>query len=415
MKLILIFILAFFVFLPSGARAQAGNFITAKTEAPALLSEEGGFSFGMDETKYLEMSRKYSAMMDNFIGIKQKPAGLTAAALYGYSIVIEGKNISWILDRDAQNEFVLYADLNADGNLANDKPLKFKKTDGKNVAEFHKTLTETVGNQRREYAYNLRLEAVEEIRSEENEKVTFLRVQDKTMRRGSVKLNDRKIAFAVLGSSGTYDYEYNRVYFDLDGDQKFDSETPFSLEVFLVKEKNINIGDASYEFTVDRYGNSLTLKPLANKLPARADLRVGSPAPDFSFKDLDGKARRLSDFRGKIVLIDVWGMWCAPCLREAPKLAAVYKNLKQKNFEIVSLNKGDELESLRKFIAEKQMNWIHTRTDEAFLNLYRVNQYPTYFLLDKEGKIISNTLRAGEEMYKKIDELASLYHPGSSL
>ena len=408
MKLILIFILAFFSILPSAARAQAGNLITAKTEAPALLGEEGGYSFGMDEKKYLEMSRKYSAMMDNFIGIKQKPAGLSAAALYGYSIVIQGKNISWILDRDARNEFVLYADFNADGNLANDKPLNFKKTDGKYVTEFHKTLTETVDNKRREYSYDLRLEAVEEIRAGKTEKEIFLRVQDKTMRRGGVKLDDRRIAFAVIGSSGTYDFDYNRLYFDLDGDGKFDSETPFSLEVFLVKEKYINIGGASYEFTVDRYGNNLMLKPLAKKLPERTDLRVGSSAPDFSFKDLDGNARRLSDFRGKIVLIDVWGMWCAPCVKEAPKLAAVYKSLKSKNFEIVSLNKGDELVDLQKFIAEKQMNWIHTKTDEAFLNLYRVDQYPTYFLLDKDGKIISNTLRAGEEMYKKIEELASL-------
>jgi thiol-disulfide isomerase/thioredoxin len=143
-------------------------------------------------------------------------------------------------------------------------------------------------------------------------------------------------------------------------------------------------------------------------MPARADLRIGSTAPDFSFKDLDGKARRLSDFRGKIVLIDVWGSWCAPCRREAPKLSAVYKNLKGKNFEIVSLNKNDDVKTIREFIGEHQMNWIHTQVEEDFLTLYRVNGYPTYFLLDKDGKIISNTLRAGEEMYKKIEELARL-------
>lgn len=79
--------------------------------------------------------------------------------------------------------------------------------------------------------------------------------------------------------------------------------------------------------------------------------------------------------------------------------------MKEKGFEIVSLDTGDTVENLRKFIAEKQMNWTHSQIDNALLQLYRVDRHPTYFLLDKEGKIISNTLRAGEEMYKKIEEM----------
>ncbi len=51
------------------------------------------------------------------------------------------------------------------------------------------------------------------------------------------------------------------------------------------------------------------------------------------------------------------------------------------------------------------MNWTHSQADEAFLKLYRVDRYPTYFLLDKEGKIVSNTMRPGEDMYKKIEQL----------
>jgi peroxiredoxin len=407
MKLILFFILTFSSFLPAAAQSQPSNIITAKTGAPILLAEEGGISFGMNEKEFMELSRRISATNPNFVGIKQKPAKLTAAALFGFNLVIQRKNISWILDRDEKNDYVLYADFNADGNLSNDKPLNFKKVDGKYVTEFHKILTETVNKRRRSYSYDLRIEVAEQLSRDETKKHTVLKVQSGTMRRGILKLNNRQIAFALVGNNGTYDYEFNRLYFDLDGDEKFDSETRYSLEVFRVNEKYINIGDSSYEFKVNKYGNSLTLKPLDKKLPDRADLRVGSVAPDFSFKDFDGNLRRLSDFRGKIVLLDVWGMWCAPCVAEAPKLSAAYKNLKQKNFEIVSLNKDDELESLRKFIIENQMNWTHTRTDEAFLSLYRVDQYPTYFLLDKDGKIIANTLRPGEEMYKKVEEIAS--------
>lgn len=405
MRLILFFVLTFFSFLP--AVAQSGGIITAKTGAPTQLAAEGGLSFGLTEQKFMEVSPKIAAANPSFVGIKRKPARLSAA-LFGFNLVIQGKNISWILDRDAENDYVLYADFNADGNLTNDKPLHFKQADGRYVAEVHKILTETVNNQRRKYSYDLRLEVAEVPSRDTAGKETVLKVQSGTMRRGSLRIANRVMDFALTGHNGVYDYEAFRLYFDLNGDEQFDAADLYSPEVFRVDEKYVNLGDRSYEFQVDRFGDSLTLTPLAEKLPERADLRVGSTAPDFSFKDLDGNVRRLSDFRGKIVLLDVWALWCAPCVREAPQLSAAYKKLKEKNFEIVSLNKNDPPENLRKFIAEHQMNWTHTTTDEAFLRLYRIGQYPTYFLLDKDGKIISNTLRAGEEMYKKVEELASL-------
>jgi len=140
-------------------------------------------------------------------------------------------------------------------------------------------------------------------------------------------------------------------------------------------------------------------------MPDRADLSTGNIAPDFSFKDLDGKSYKLSDFRGKIVLLDFWGLWCAPCIAEVPNLAAAYQRLKEKGFEVISLDKGDTVENLRKFIAKKQMIWTHTQTDEVLLQLYRVDRYPTYYLLHKEGKVISDTMRAGDEMYKKVEEM----------
>ena len=405
MKLILFFILIVFSFLP--AAAQTGAIITARTEAPMRVDVGGGF-VGLSEQKFLEYNQRLAGTNPDFVGIKQKPAKLTAAALFGFNLVIGQKNLSWVLDRDAKNDYVLYADLNGDGNLSNDKPTVFKKVDGKATAEFHKILTETINNQPRKYAYDLWLEVEERVSPDKTEKEIVLKIHDDTRRRGILNLNNRQVAFALNGASGIYDFHASRLYFDLNGDGKFDSEDPFSAEVFRVNEKYINIGEKSYEFTVDRYGNSLTLKPLGQKLPARADLRVGNTAPDFSFTDFEGNQRRLSEFRGKIVLIDVWALWCAPCVREAPKLSAVYQKLKGKNFEIISLNKNDPPENVRKFINENRMNWTHTMTDDAFLKLYRVDQFPTYFLIGKDGKIISNTLRAGEEMYQKVEQLTAL-------
>ncbi len=405
MKLILFFSLIFLSVLPSVA--QPGGVIDAKTDAPQRIADTAGF-VALSEEKFSEYNQRLAKPGSSFVGIKRKPARLSAAALFGFNLGMAGKNLSWILDRDAKNNYVLYADLNADGDLTNDKPLNFKQVNGKPVAELHQTLTETIDDQPRKYRYDLWLEVEERAAPDNGGKEIVLKLQDDTSRRGSLNVNNRQIAFSLTGSGGIYDHDYLRLYFDLDGDGKFDSEDLYSPETYQVDEKYINIGDATYEYTVDRYGSRLTLKPLGTKLPARADLRVGNAAPDFSFKDQDGKLRRLSDFRGKIVLIDIWALWCSFCIREAPQLSAAYKRLKDKNFEIVSLNKNDPPGNVRKFIDEHQMNWTHTVTDAEFLKLYRVREFPTYFLLDKQGKIISNTIRPGDEMYKKVEALAAL-------
>ena len=126
MKLILFFMLALFSFLP--AAAQSGGIITAKTGAPTQLAGDGGVFVGIKEKEFMELNRKFSATNPNFVGVKQKPAKLTAAAVFGFNLVVKDKNLSWILDRDAKNDYVLYGDFNADDNLSNDKPLSFKQS-----------------------------------------------------------------------------------------------------------------------------------------------------------------------------------------------------------------------------------------------------------------------------------------------
>lgn len=383
--------------------AQTNKTIVAETAAPKLI-ESTGINFGLNETEYNKISKQLS-VNPNFITIKRKPAQLTPTAVYGLNLVIQGKNLGWILDGDETSGITLYADLNADGDLTNDIPLKFKKSGAKYVYEIRKKLVETINNRRQRYSYIAKLEAVKSIPPGKKDERIGLIISDATARKGTLNVNNRQIAFELFGWNGHFNDETNSLYFDLDGDGRLDKETRYSLEAYKVKDKYVNINGKSYEFTVNRYGDNLTLKSLSVKLPDRTDLRVGNLAPEFSFKDLNGNQRRLSDYRGKIVLIDIWGLWCAPCVAEAPQLATAYQKLKDKGFEILSLDKGDTIENLQKFINEKQMNWTHSQADEKFLQLYRVDRYPTYFLLDKEGKIISNTMRPGEEMYKKIEQM----------
>ena len=122
---------------------------------------------------------------------------------------------------------------------------------------------------------------------------------------------------------------------------------------------------------------------------ARAALTVGSPAPDFSFTDTSGRAHKLSDYRGKVVLLDFWGVWCAPCVAEAPKLVALYDKFHDRGLEIIGLDTLDTPDRVAEFVATHKFRWVQTIEAEKgpIQTLYRINGYPSYLLIDRDGTI----------------------------
>ena len=379
--------------------------VTANTEAPVLVKGGAGVAFAMPEEEYRKIAERLSKN-PRFVPIKRKPTGLTAGAKFGFNLGFGGLNRSWVLEGDDKQGYVLYADLNGNGDLADDTPVRFTNDGGKYSALLKQTVTEKIDGRDESYTVDFRLEVGAVAKPDERDPKLALRITSETLRRGVIRAGGREVAFALAGSQGVYNRDYNRVYFDLNGDGQPDMITPKSAESFTVGDKYVNLAGTSYEFTVDRLGRSLTLKPLAEKLPDRASLELGSAAPDFSFTDIDGKPHRLSDYRGKVVLLDFWGVWCGPCVAEAPKLAAIHKKLHEKGFEVIGIHMGNEMEALRKFIAEKGMTWAQTIEEErgSLHRLFRVDAWPTYYLIGKDGMIRANTLRPGDELIKKIEQ-----------
>ncbi|MCC9138114.1 redoxin domain-containing protein [Pontibacter silvestris] len=137
---------------------------------------------------------------------------------------------------------------------------------------------------------------------------------------------------------------------------------------------------------------------------------LGATAPDFTQNTPEGKPVKLSDFKGKYVLIDFWASWCGPCRQENPNVVKVYNQYKDKNFTIlgVSLDNEKGREAWLKAINDDQLTWTQVSDLQYWRNevalQYGVQSIPQNFLIDPNGKIIAKNLR-GEALGDKLAEL----------
>ncbi len=137
-------------------------------------------------------------------------------------------------------------------------------------------------------------------------------------------------------------------------------------------------------------------------------ISIGKIAPDIALPTPDGGSLKISDLKGKYVILDFWASWCRPCRAENPKVVKLYQKYKDKGLEILGISLDKDAIAWKKAIADDNLTWKHI-SDLKFWQseasqLYKVQSIPATFLLDKEGKIIAKDLR-GKALEKKMEEI----------
>ena len=160
-------------------------------------------------------------------------------------------------------------------------------------------------------------------------------------------------------------------------ENKKDFNYPLAVFVFvavtvLVTILSLRLNDGSFEFS--------------NQVAIESDI----PAPDFSFPGLDGKMVRLSDYKGKVVLVNIWATWCPPCVDEMPSMEKLYHKFKEQNFEILAVSIDESgLKAVAPFMKKKRLTFpALIDSDGTIKSAYRITAIPESFIIDKQGILV---------------------------
>ena len=210
-----------------------------------------------------------------------------------------------------------------------------------------------------------------------------------------------------LKSGPTTDLDYYRMLFDvLTRAERYEE----MLEIFKAAEQQHQDAEPilwRLAYIHRKLGNT----ELADVYDRKADPKYelwGKPVTDFSATDLDGNPISLQGYRGKVVLLDFWGVWCGFCIYEMPNLKKVYDTYKEQGFDIIGVSLDDEKSALRDYIKENDIQWRQIYSGERWENdplaqQYNITGVPAQWLIDRDGKLITHKAR-GEDLEQLVVE-----------
>lgn len=192
------------------------------------------------------------------------------------------------------------------------------------------------------------------------------------------------------------------------------------LSAYYLSRFPVSTFEENYGFLAESARNGIFKKQINDKCE-RAEkykrinenkkrITEGATASDFMLKDLHGKDFRLSDQKGKYIVLDFWGSWCGWCIKGFPEMKAYYAKHKDK-VEFISIACNDTDVNWRKAVEKSALKWTQLINNESegkdkdLTVVYALEGFPTKIILDKELRIVLVTLGESPEFYNKLDEL----------
>lgn len=213
-------------------------------------------------------------------------------------------------------------------------------------------------------------------------------------RKGRVEIDGQLYDLAIYnkGRFATYSTKiFNRILWDLNHDGIFGNERE-SAEYYDV-DKPFNIGGTTFEVkSISASGDEIILRKSDVSVPTKIEIKRGFVAPDFAVRDIDGKKLRLSNLRGKYVLLDFWHTGCGPCVKDTPRLKALSEKFDRDNFEIIGVSTDIRRDKVKNYVEKSHIGWPQILdtidNNNKVSKMYNIGGYPHYVLIDREGKIM---------------------------
>jgi peroxiredoxin len=146
----------------------------------------------------------------------------------------------------------------------------------------------------------------------------------------------------------------------------------------------------------DEFKDNASVQQFLRQMNAVRPLSVGHKAPDFTTTGIDGKPVKLSDYKGKYVMIDFWASWCVPCRQENPNVVKLFNQYKGKGFNILGISLDDDKAAWQQAITADKLTWQHAsdlkKFDGATERLYHIEAIPSNFVIDPQGNIIAKNV-----------------------
>lgn len=183
-----------------------------------------------------------------------------------------------------------------------------------------------------------------------------------------------------------------------------DDQKSLGTAVAVVPNQYFQLGDDVYQYLgVDAEQQTVKIRS-AKSVDTSQSAQVGYISPEFQGEDFrTGEVVAMDQFKGKYVLLDFWATWCAPCIREFPRLKELSTLYDKSEFEIVGIIGASKPDNVEKLIDKHELTWYQILSDEIVAK-YGVVSYPTTFLISPEGVVIDKNLRE-EALEKRLADL----------